>query len=128
MKIRTGFISNSSSSSFLIDATKYSKHKIEQYIKALLEAEDIINGNANIFINDVCTIIENPSAEKYLSEVLAYRTYPKKPTSNEISATMQMYKTSFPGKVVEVHSIGDNSIPWPIQDALERIGRRDHWG
>jgi hypothetical protein len=88
MKIRTGFISNSSSSSFLIDATKYPKHKIEQYIKALLEAEDIIDGNA----------------------------------------TMQMYKTSFPGKVVEVHSIGDNSIPWPIQDALERIGRRDHWG
>jgi len=118
MKIRNGFVSNSSSSSFLIDATKYSKEKVTEYIESLLVAHNIIE-NTDLSLEDIC-FINNTSGSVFFKEVAEFYSANKDLVHRDAD--------KYPDCIV-VDSTSDNSIPWNIQDALERIAiKRQHWG
>lgn len=113
MKIRSGFVSNSSSSSFIIAQKKYSLETIKNYISKLLEAENFIE-KTNLSLDDICKVYEEDSV-------------------NQLNSMIDKYWKEdhiyFEGKIIVVDSTGDNSIPWSIQEALENIAiQRQHWG
>jgi hypothetical protein len=68
-KIRTGFVSNSSSSSFVIDANKYSEATIREYINILLDAHNLISGYGQT-IDDICTIRKDKDAKSFFNQVI----------------------------------------------------------
>lgn len=113
MKNRIGFVSNSSSTSFVIDARKYSSVKIKSYIEALINAENELEGESYT-LDDICQIIDGASIDIFNSQLDGY---------------FHNSKIEHDGPIVLVESTRDNSIPWSIQEALENIAlRRQHWG
>jgi len=121
MKSRSGFVSNSSSTSFLIDGSKYSVDHITRYIKALLDAENIVS-EEQLSMDDICTVFEC-NADDFLKECARFDHWGRK-EDQYIHKDSGKY-----GKCVQVDSTGDNSIPWSIQEALENIAiLRQHWG
>jgi len=122
MKVRDGFVSNSSSSSFIINAEEYSEEKVRLFIEKLIEAYSVINTNKNREVNnvdDICSIYESTGAA-FDAKIKDYCSY----CTNEPSIKYCDYK-----KVIRVDSVGDNSIPWIISNAIDGIAiTRQHWG
>lgn len=122
MKTRAGFVSNSSSSSFLLDGSEYSVDTIIRYIQALLDAENIVSNNV-VSIDDICTV-SLCNADDFFRECGSFY--------HEFDRGEEEYVHRLSGKYgecVRVDSTGDNSIPWPIQESLENIAiKRQHWG
>ena len=115
MKIRNGFVSNSSSSSFLIDNTKYSIDRVRQYIDSLVEAYNVINTD-HITTDDICVISEVNRRDFY-NRVDQFHGNTAKKDNKDTT------------KGILVDSTSDNSIPWDIQERLEEIAIiRQHWG
>ena len=125
MKIRNGFVSNSSSSSFLINARDYNVEDIKYYIEKLLDAENFIR-KSDISIDDICNIKYINSVEYIFDEAFKYEhnSYLGKDHQRYIKRKSENY----PRGAILVDSISDNSIPWHIQDSLHNIGEGFHWG
>lgn len=117
MKIRNGFVSNSSSSSFILDGNKYSVEIIGEYISKLLEAENLIQ-HSDKKVDDICTIKKYNYVEDYYKDsyIEDYEEYGYKRVVCDCP-------------VIVVDSVRDNSIPWAVQSPLEDIAlKRHHWG
>jgi hypothetical protein len=130
-KIRNGFVSNSSSSSFIINAEKYSKEQILKYIEATIEAQKIVEDDEEYWgrsIDEMLDMHEEENCDRFVESALEYHNMFHERTFKELAEQKKWYKDQFPGKVIVVDSQSDNSIPWVVQEALEYIGRREHWG
>lgn len=122
MKTRNGFVSNSSSSSFIIKDK--SEKKVRNYIRTLLDAENQLEGG-NKSIDDICTTSTTNNVHTHAFEYYNWGNYGKEITFDQYKKLHDIKKDE-PGVVVE--STDDNSIPWAIQEALSNIGTRYHWG
>lgn len=122
MKTRLGFVSNSSSSSFVL--TETSVEQVKQYIEKLLEAENFIN-DTDFQMQDICDIYEIDDVAQFRYDAFLYYNYNSSITYDEFKKLRDIYE-KISGVVVD--STNDNSIPTVIQDALQRIGERYHWG
>lgn len=119
MKIRNGFVSNSSSSSFIIDPKTTTIEKVEEYIEKLVEAHNILADN-KITMSDICVVYKQ-RGEQFFEKILKYY--------NPSTYIIEKYNKCKNIECIVVDSTGDNSIPWEIQDALESISiMRQHWG
>lgn len=130
-KIRNGFVSNSSSSSFIINADKYDEDRIRNFIQALIDAHNIMRDESKgeLRIDDVCDIYTSASAESFAERIVNFSSYDMKglKKKKEIERVFENLKSNFPTSVVIIDSVGDNSIPYSIQEELEGFGKRYHW-
>lgn len=117
MKVRQGFVSNSSSTSFYIDATRHPYYKVEEAIIRMLDLLNFCNDTNYGDIGSICTISENVSRSEVSEKIKEFYGHDE--------AHMQL-----PEKIIAVDSVDDNSIPWAVQEFLcEVLGaRRQHWG
>jgi hypothetical protein len=127
MKIRSGFVSNSSSSSFILDGTKYNEDKIRKIIFHMLEALHIADPNESYTVDEICEIHERASGLEFLRQIESfYESIGQDAYDDELKF---MSRAPFDKPCVIVDSTNDNSIPWPIQEFLEDIAiKRQHWG
>ena len=113
MKVRMGFVSNSSSSSFVLDAKKFPLMKVIEFVEKLVEASNVVS-EYEYSLNDICDIYECEDLKEMNSRIIDWG-YGE--------------PIKFDGPVVIIDSTGDNSIPYPIQEAIEAIAiTRKHWG
>ena len=121
MKIRQGFVSNSSSTSFYIDASKYSCEKIEEAIKRMLELLSFCQDSDAENINSVCTI-GTASKDSIVQKMEIFYDYDGR--------KKEKFGSFLPNKIIAVDSVDDNSIPYCIQEFLCTAfnAERQHWG
>lgn len=119
MKTRQGFVSNSSSTSFYIDSSKYSYDKVVEAIKRMLELLSFCENSSSEDIDSICKVNKNVDRDSIISEM---RDFYGGGREYEIG--------HLPKNIISVDSIEDNSIPWAVQEFLcEVLGaRRQHWG
>jgi hypothetical protein len=132
MKLRNGFVSNSSSSSFVIggkdleDVTNTIKNllKSEEYADEKFYTSSKSRGKLrkNLKVKDICTITKLTAKEADARDKETRRIFKK---SKHIDLP---YFLIGKRECVVVDSVSDNSIPWDIQDYLELLGRKIHWG
>lgn len=116
MKVRNGFVSNSSSSSFLIDARKYSEYQVEKIIDKALEVEELKYGEKHSR-DDICTLYTMKSGSPMIEEI------------KEAGYSFHQDTSYYDFPCIRVDSIGSNSIPWGVQEVLEDFALfRHHWG
>lgn len=109
MKIRLGFVSNSSSESFVISTNK-TPEEIRQELQAILDLHNRVKGQSLVF--------EEVFQEPFMGST-AY---------DEDMADWE-YGIKSQGKIV-VESTYDNTIPWGVMEFMERTYdcRRYHLG
>ena len=115
MKIRKGFVSNSSSSSFICD-TKASLDKVREKLDLILECHNSLSGEHLTFEGTFC--------EPYYGS----QNYDKE--LNDCGYMRQVYECDTTvGKVI-IDSAGDNTIPYQWFEIIEFAfnGRRIHLG
>ena len=123
MKIRSGFVSNSSSSSFILDGSKFTVDKLKSAIKNVMIASNIVTPEECIHIDPdlVCEIHEEKTGINFLKQVKAYEAY--------YEDERFFNKEDYDKPVIIIDSVSNNSIPWSVQEFLERIAiLRQHWG
>jgi hypothetical protein len=118
MKTRYGFVSNSSSTSFIIKDK--SEENVRRYITSLLDARNQIN-NENRRVDDICTIHTTNDVNIYIFNYYDYYHYGNKITFDQYKKLENITKEE-QGVIVE--STSDNSIPLFIKEALEEIGKK----
>jgi hypothetical protein len=124
MKVRDGFVSNSSSSSFILDGTKYTQRKLKHIIEHLLQATILVDETTPITADEICTIHEEKDGLRFLAEMKEFNSYGEDSIHEEYYNDEQYKKP-----VIIIDSISSNSIPWPVQEFLEGIAiKRQHWG
>ena len=132
-KIRQGFVSNSSSTSFYIDAKKYNKHDVEYVIEKLIEVCNRVE-KENKTITDMCEVYESSNLEYVWEQIIEdnYDYYKMSDKNKEIykKGMLQEFKETWPKEVIVVDSVNDNSIDYSIQEFLENKfdAIRKHWG
>lgn len=119
-KIRNGFISNSSSTSFVIDASKYNETEVRNIIEKMISVVEL-SYKQKYSIDDICCITSSKTGKEFCERIKKYYSS----FGEGVSQQLLKYETK---KVVIVDSMYDNSIPWEIQDVLENLGYRQHWG
>ncbi|MFA7101418.1 MAG: hypothetical protein WC196_06820 [Bacilli bacterium] len=114
MKLRIGFVSNSSSEAFICE-TKKTLDEIEAELREMLELYNKLTGSNHNF-DDVFQypVLADDSNTDYLNE---YRSYYKQP------------KQDLTGKVI-IYSASDNTIPWALFELIEEAynATRIHMG
>jgi hypothetical protein len=118
MKNRQGFVSNSSSTSFYIDASKYSCGKVEGVIKRMLDLLSFCENCNPEDIKSVCTI-GTENREAVVERIKEHYGFDERKIDVHL-----------PKNIIAVDSVDDNSIPWAVQEFLcEVLGaERQHWG
>jgi hypothetical protein len=129
MKIRQGFVSNSSSTSFYIDASKYSCTKVKETIKLALDLVDFCHDSSSSNIDSICTVHETKDIEGIKTQIRQHYA-PLDDSLFDDDNLAHRHQVKLPKKVVVVDSTDDNSIPFSIQEFLENeLGAtRQHWG
>ena len=128
MKIRQGFVSNSSSTSFYIDSHRHSLDKVGCILDTLIDAYNLARGENNT-ISSFCEVSESDK-ESVKSRIKEFYSYVKgEEYINHLKWIENDFK-DFSNKVITIDSIDDNSIPYAIQGFLENAlnARRQHWG
>jgi hypothetical protein len=123
MKHRKGFVSNSSSDSFLLVSTK-SAEQFKEWLQKVYTVVEEVDDN----IDNILTIyeIDKKGAEAFNKEITDYSSLRRNGNyiNNIIEASGETGH-----KIIRVDSTQDNSIPWSIQELLEKKGAfRQHWG
>ncbi len=119
MKIRTGFVSNSSSSSFICK-TKMPPYKVEMILRRMVDVYHDRNKDQLIYENETYeTMFEKPF-------------YGSKAYDEALDDYISFYKRTdmtTKGKLI-IESVGDNSIPSELFEPIERAfnGTRIHLG
>ena len=125
MKNRFGFVSNSSSSSFVIQKSSHisDRETVELILEKLVEVYNLTYGE-NFLVSDICWVSDLDDVDEVGVRGLNF--------CNKNKLTLKQYKLlqehtdEIPG--FEISSNYDNSIPYIIQSFLENIGTRYHWG
>lgn len=117
MKVRTGFVSNSSSSSFVCK-TKMSPEEVEMILCRMVDVYHDRNKNHPFYGKETYeTMFEKPF-------------YGSGAYDEQLSDYLEQYKgRSTNGKLI-IESVGDNSIPFELFDPIEKAfnGIRLHLG
>lgn len=141
MRVRTGFVSNSSSSSFILDGEKYDRQFLESLIRQSLKIDGLINKKQGYSVSSegydlkkVCKIRTEPDCESFIQEMSEFympggsRKY-QSFVDSFTSESNYIRNSLGTKKCIIVDSVGDNSIPWRTQEILESIAvHRQHWG
>lgn len=118
MKLRKGFVSNSSSSSFVIDPKYVTKglDDIQKKLEMLLDFYNKFHGKSLKFED----VFEEPF-------VLYEENYD---LSNQFAGNSSEWDIRAPKGSVIINSTGDNSIPWEIMQWIEwgMLATRYHLG
>lgn len=124
MKTRLGFVSNSSSTSFYIDASKYSENQVISVIGKLIETLKITEQNLDYTVDDICCI--SIKDKQQLKESLRCTEDWFKKYYYNLIETIDRYKDN----IIVIDSNEDNSIPYEIQEFIENHfnAYRQHWG
>ncbi len=131
MKIRNGFVSNSSSSSFVLDYHTDKKKditslkKVKEILNKLVEMEKLFN--SKIKFEDIFNLnfdADNMGVEAKEIDIIK--------TRKEWEDNLYTEKTDFEkckGKII-IHSAEDNSIPYWMKEFLEyKLNAKYwHWG
>ncbi len=123
MKIRQGFVSNSSSSSFILDGNKFTVGKLKSAIKNVMIATHTVTPEECVHIDPdlVCKIHAEKTGMDFLNQVKMYHDY--------CVDEGFFNKEDYDKPVIIIDSLESNSIPWPVQQFLEGIAiLRQHWG
>ena len=125
-KIRNGFVSNSSSSSFIINADKYDEDRIRNFIQALIDAHNIMRDESKgeLRMEDVCEIYTSASIKAFAERIVDCDWYNLKglEKNKRIEQIVEELKPDFPNDVVIIDSVGENSIPYSMQEELGEFG------
>lgn len=121
MKCRSNFVSNSSSSSFIISGI--SANDLRLFLERILEAYSII-GKSYGSVDNILYITEIDD----LDEIRLKNHNHCNKNKITLEQFKLMNKSTEKVSGIEVNSCYDNSIPWAIQDMLSEIGERFHWG
>lgn len=116
MKIRSGFVSNSSSSSFVFNSP-LSTEEIENALKASIIICNKLGGT-NIDCNDCFYITEVD--DKLLEDIVEWRQKPEFWQGELFTKESRV-----------IHSVRDNSIPYATQELILNTFsdvKRFHWG
>lgn len=134
MKIRLGFVSNSSSTSFYFEPDKVSIEEVRRIIENFLGTSEY---------RGTCTVYETDDTSGIIKDLAEYKA-PCVPSGRGEGLTWDQAELkrknlclveerkiakTFPRRIIVVDSYGDNSIPGKLQDLLEDIAyMRQHWG
>ena len=121
MKCRSSFVSNSSTSSFLIKGKNINELRI--FIDRISEAYDIL-GEPFGPVSTILCLIESEDLDEY--RVRNYNYGRKNRITLEQYKLLNKSPEKDPGVVIE--SCYDNSIPWSVQEIFSNFGERIHWG
>lgn len=138
MKIRIGYVSNSSSSSFILDGEKYTVEQVTKIIELGLQIEKVVNDACEYktrSIDKICTVREVANCDSFIQDMKEFYCYDDNNESDSTYAADFRHESKYikdglgNKKCIIVDSVGDNSIPWRIQEILESIAaHRQHWG
>jgi hypothetical protein len=115
MKLRVGFVSNSSSEAFICE-TKKTLDEVEAELRALLDLYGRMYNTPYDFDSVFGTIkMADESDVEYLREYLGY--YTKSPPLFSGLADRGDYNPKLDGKVI-IYSASDNTIPYELFDIM----------
>lgn len=120
MKVRLGFVSNSSSEAFICKTDK-TPFQIEVELHLLVEAHNQMNDFSRKFED----VFRKPFVAKEKEEILdSYLSYYRKDKKDGMVFDasdfydMQDYSEDYEGKVI-IYSAGDNTIPYSLFEIIE---------
>ena len=138
MKIRNGFVSNSSSTSFLLNGSAYTIEQITEVLKLGLEIEKLLFPERDErSIGEMCEIRMDPDCNNFLDMM---RTYMAVDDDEDGDTAAQVNRAFVNNReyvidrlenkpCIVINSTGDNTIPYRIQEILESISvMKQHWG
>ena len=127
MKIRNGFVSNSSSEAFILSKEYADVEKIEADLRKLLALHSELTGEKYIFeeVFQLPKKITNLKGEYFYSWI----EYDRKPDRDAWNRQTYLTDDELKDRVV-IYSVSDNTIPYPLVEYIESLydAERIHLG